>query len=490
MRTQFLFDCLTDAAKIPCGEIEHLTEDSRKANEKTLFVCIRGAIADGHQYAASAYERGCRFFVAERALSLPDDAFVLIVNDTRRALAKLACRLYGDPSSSMKVIGITGTKGKTTTAEMLAQILNQNKIPTGYIGTNGIAYGEVLKATANTTPDAVTLQETLSHMKALGMKAVIMEVSSQALMQYRADGVRFDAVLFTNLFRDHIGLHEHPTMEHYKACKKRLFTEFDAPCMILNDDDAFSKELLQESSAKRKITCSFEDPTCDFFGTEIRLLQQNGFLGVSFDLFGVTFRLPLIGKANAYNALLATVCAKERFGISLSQSATVLSGISIAGRSECISLPNGACAVIDYAHNGESLRALLQSLRAYAPARLLCLFGSVGDRTRERRAEMGSVAASLCDLCFLTSDNPGYEDPQRIMEEIAVSFDAAKAPYRMITDRERAIVEALRETKAGDVLVLAGKGHETYQLIQNKKIPFSEKEIVEKTVKNNLILFS
>ena len=494
MNARFLLKDLAPSESIPCGEIHRITEDSRKADCNAAFVCIRGAIADGHRYAASAYQNGCRFFVAEKDLSLPSDAFVLTVKDTRAALAALACKFYGNPSASMKVIGITGTKGKTTTAEMLTHILNKNAIPTGYIGTNGIAYGHVLKATANTTPDAVTLQEALADMKACGMEAAVIEVSSQALMQNRADGTIFDTVIFTNLFRDHIGAHEHPDFESYKACKKRLFVEFCAERMILNADDPASAELLQTSVAKQKITCSFEDDTCTYYGKVFSQQMQNGVPGVFFSLFkgaeGADCRLPMIGATNAYNALIAAACAKESFGISLADSANALVDISVAGRSECIPLPNGACVVIDYAHNGESLRALLQSLRAYKPKRLLCLFGSVGDRTQERRAEMGAVAASLCDLCFLTSDNPGYEDPKKIIEEIASSFDAVNAPYRMIADREHAIVEALQEVKTGDVLVLAGKGHETYQLIQNKKIPFSEKEIVEKTVKNNLILFS
>ena len=494
MKAQALFDCLAPAVKIPDGEIDSITEDSRAANEKAVFVCIRGAFADGHQYAPAAYDKGCRFFVAEKELSLPEDAFVLLVDNTRIALSKLACRLYENPSLSMKVIGITGTKGKTTTAEMLTHILNQNGIFTGYIGTNGISCGDFRKTTANTTPDALTLQQALADMKACGAMAVVIEVSSQALMQHRADGILFDTVLFTNLFTDHIGPHEHPDFKNYKECKKRLFRDFGAERIILNADDDASAEFLQDATAKKKITCSFGSFDCDYYGENVRLVLHHQTPCVAFDILhgedAEECHLPLIGKPNAYNAILAIACAKETFGISLSASAKALSNVAIAGRSECISLPNGASVVIDYAHNGESLRGLLQSLRAYRPARLLCLFGSVGDRTQGRRFEMGEAAASLCDLCFLTSDNPGCEDPQKILDEIAIAFDAAGAPYRMIVDRERAIVEALRQTQKGDILVLAGKGHETYQLIQNKKIPFSEKEIVEKTIKNNLMLFS
>ena len=494
MNARVLFEALALPVEIPSKEISFITEDSRTANENAVFVCIKGALADGHKYAASAYERGCRFFVAEQKLPLPEDAFVWITENTRIALARLACRLYDDPSSFMKVIGITGTKGKTTTAQMLAHILNQNGIAAGYIGTNGISYGEIRQVTANTTPDAVTLQKTLFEMKSTGIQAVIIEISSQALKQYRADGTVFDTVIFTNLFTDHIGPHEHPDFEDYKECKKRLFQDFSFKRAILNADDKLFEEFWNASATKSRSTCSSKAPSCGYYAECIRSLFQNGMPSVSFTLWNEdekqTCHLPLIGAPNVYNAMLAMACAKEGFGIPLALSANALASVSVSGRSECIPLPNGACVIIDYAHNGESLRALLQGLRAYCPSRLLCLFGSVGDRTKGRRFEMGEVAASLCDLSFLTSDNPGREDPQRILDDIAVAFEAVNAPYIRIADREKAIVEALRQTKAGDILVLAGKGHETYQLIQNKKIPFFEKEIVENTVKSNLILFS
>lgn len=494
MNAQFLFECLVPTNELPSQEISFVTEDSRAANENSIFVCIRGALADGHQYAPSAYEKGCRFFVAERELSLPEDAFVLIVENTRSTLARLACKLYENPSSSMKVVGITGTKGKTTTAQMLAHILNQNGISTGYIGTNGISYGEIHKTTANTTPDAVTLQKTLFEMKKLDVRAVVIEISSQALKQYRAEGILFDTVIFTNIFTDHIGPHEHPDFEDYKECKKRLFRDFSFQRAILNADDKLFEEFWDASAAKSRITCSSKDSSCSYYAERIYPLSQNGTPSISFTLLNEdekhTCHLPLIGEPNVYNAMLAMACAKEAFSIPLSLSANTLSSVSIPGRSECISLPNGACVIIDYAHNGESLRALLQGLRAYRPTRLLCLFGSVGDRTEGRRFEMGEVAAALCDLSFLTSDNPGREDPRKILDDIAAAFDAVGAPYIKIVDREKAIIEALRQTQKGDILVLAGKGHENYQLIQNKKIPFSEKEIVENTVKNNLILFS
>ncbi len=493
MNVKDLFSAITKDERIPNGEILSITEDSRCAGAESLFVCIRGALADGHDYAKAAYEKGCRFFVAQTPLHLPEDAFVLLHSNTRAALALLACRFYRDPSHALRVIGITGTKGKTTTSQMLAHILNENNIPTGYIGTNGISYGDVQASTANTTPDALTLQQTLSDMKKSGIWAVVIEVSSQALMQHRVDGIRFDTLLFTNLFPDHIGVHEHPDFDHYKRCKKRLFEDFDAKKLLLNLDSSFAEEIKESTSIRQVFSASAKDPACDYYAKDIRLLLDGQVPSVGFDLIcqnkKTTCHLPLIGKQNAYNALLAMACADLTFSIPPSCSADALSYISVAGRSEILPLPNGACVIIDYAHNGESLKQLLESLRAYRPKRLLCLFGSVGDRTQQRRHEMGRVAAQLCNFCFLTSDNPGREDPERILDEIAKAFAETNTPYCRIADRRDAITEALRQTKAGDMLVLAGKGHEAYQLVGSKKIPFSEKEIIEKLLESKLVTF-
>ena len=492
MNSKHLFSAITSTDRIPDGEILAVTEDSRKADETSVFVCIRGALSDGHRYAESAYQKGCRFFVAERSLNLPKDAFVLETSDTRKSLALLACRLYGDPSHSLKVVGITGTKGKTTTAQMLAHILKENNIPTGYIGTNGIRYGTFQAITANTTPDAVTLQQTLLEMKKCGMQAVVIEVSSQALMQQRVTGIKFDTVLFTNLFPDHIGVNEHPDFEHYKDCKKKLFRDFGANGMILNADDDFSEEFTQSASVNRILSCSAKDPACDYFAKSVRLITKDHLPWVGFDLLHekeqCTCHLPLIGKSNAYNALLSMACAHAVFGIPFTWAAEALSHVSIAGRSEILSLPNKACLVIDYAHNGESLRQLLESLRAYRPSRLICLFGSVGDRTRQRRREMGEAAAELSDLCILTSDNPGLEDPEKILDEIAQAVEGTSTPYYKIVDRKAAIIKALEESKTGDIVVLAGKGHEAYQLVGKEKLPFSEKKIVEEFIKKNSVL--
>ena len=482
MKLTELLSCIPQISqKIPSMEIEELTESSRKCHEKTLFVCIKGYRSDGHAYAKDAYQRGCRAFLAQKSLELPEDAFVFLVENTREALGVLACRFYGHPSHRIPVVGITGTKGKTTVACMLRGILEKNGISCGYIGTNGMDYSNVHIDTENTTPDAITLQKTLTAMISNGCKAVVMEVSSQALAQYRVAGMKFFCCVFTNLFTDHIGAGEHHDFEDYKACKKRLFTDFDAETVIYNISDPHGADVVSLASKARLVTCSTEE-AADYSASALCPAQSDDALGMSFDLIcqekSVSFTIPLIGNGNALNAVLASAVARECFGISLQNAAKALNNARIPGRSEVIPLENGGIAVIDYAHNGESLRQLLEHLRRFHPRRLICLFGSVGDRTAIRRKELGRAAAEYSDLCILTSDNPGMEDPQKILDEIAEAVSAHQTPYRCFTDRAEAIRYAVGIMETGDILVLAGKGHEAYQLIGSQKIPFSEKDIL------------
>lgn len=471
--------CLSDAV------VKTLTDNTAHASANSIFVCIKGARIDGHDLAARAYESGCRIFIAERMLVLPPDAVVLLCENTRQMLSRLACRFYGHPSRQMHVIGITGTKGKTTTAQLLSHVLNQNGISCGYIGTNGITYGNVDQKMINTTPDPLTLQSTLRRMKDAGMKAVVVEVSSQALMQARADGTHFETVLFTNLAPDHVGINEHASFEDYKACKKRLFTDFDAQNVIWNADDPHTPDMQAGCSIPRQISCSTVR-AADCAATDIAPYRTPSSAGIAFTYTArgrsTPCTLALVGRCNVSNALLATATAAEVFGLDPARVMASLSDCAVRGRSEWISLPNGAAAVIDYAHNGESLRQILTSLREYAPTRMITLFGSVGERSQMRRRDLGKVAAELSDLCILTSDNPGCEEPEQIMREIASAILPRSTPYCSIPDRREAIEYALSITKSGDILLLAGKGHEEYQLIGREKHPFSEREIVTRYV--------
>jgi len=472
-------------ADVPACEIMSVTEDSRRAALGSLFICIRGARFDGHTLAPQAYENGCRFFVAEEPLTLPADATVITVPNTRSALARIACTFYENPSHSLHVIGITGTKGKTTTASLICDVLNASKVPCGYIGTNGILYGDVRKATVNTTPDAITLQRTLSEMKAAGMRAVAMEVSSQAILQDRVCGMRFATTVFTNFSKDHIGPGEHPTLQNYKDCKHRLFTDFGATTALWNSDDPTTSAMRVGASAARHLFYSAQGTRSDVYATDVHAEKKADRLGVSFTLhakdLAIPCHLPLIGTCNVANALCAAAIAADTFGISLDRVATALSSAVVAGRSECYALPSGAVAVIDYAHNRESLYQVLSSLREYRPHRLYCLFGSVGERTKLRRRDLAEVAAALADECIITSDNPGNESPEEIIDEIA-SYLPIGFPHANIPDRAEAIRYAIARATVGDVILLAGKGHENYQLIGNEKIPFDERKIIEELI--------
>ena len=491
MKSYLLLGKLFPFDHIPDCEIMTLTDHSEKTSAESVFVCIRGQRFDGHTLAPRAYERGCRIFVAEEPLDLPPDACVLLTPNSRKTLSELACTLWGNPSGKMHVIGITGTKGKTTTATMLAHILNSVGIPTGYIGTNGISYGSVERTTANTTPDPLTLQQTLYDMQRSGTRAVVMEVSSQGLMQSRVAGVQFGTVLFTNLYLDHIGGAEHPTFEHYRATKHSLFTDFASPNAVWNIDDPATPFMRIGCTALRNLTVSGQQKA-DYLAKNTRPLRDENGLYSLFRLIAedkeIECRLQLLGEHNVYNALLAIAVAHGVFQIPIAVAVEVLEKLSIRGRAECVPLPNGALCVIDYAHNGESLRHLLTSLRAYQPSRLICLFGSVGERTQIRRRELGEVAAELADLSILTSDNPGTEDPMQIIEEIAAAFGNNRKAYIKIPDRSDAIRCAVSILQRGDILVLAGKGHEEYQLIGREKLPFSEKEIIREVLDSDPIL--
>ena len=456
----------------------HISNDSRKVHKSSIFVCVKGAISDGHRYAQAAYEKGCRVFVATHSLDLPSDAMIMITDDTRHALALLSVQLYRDPSREIHVVGITGTKGKTTSALMAAHILNRCGIAAGYIGSNGIAYGGQHFDTLNTTPESCDIQRYLRDMVTAGMRVCVMEVSSQALKLARVHGVRFDTCAFTNLSPDHISTYEHPDFEDYKACKALLFRTPHRH-LIYNADDPLSEDVVGASRAKA-VRVGLHRPA-DLSADGIVLMREQGKLGLQFTLHSPDgeqeVELPFPGFFSVYNALTAIAICR-RFGLSDRQITQALCDVVISGRFEVIDLPHGATVIIDYAHNGVSLRSALETLRQYDPFRLICVFGSVGGRTQMRRAELGRVAAELADLCILTADNPDNEPPMDIIRDIAEQFGKGSCPYLAIPDREQAIAHAVSHSLPGDIILLAGKGHERYQLVAGRQIPFCERDIV------------
>lgn len=461
-------------------DIDDITNDSRRAHAGAVFVCIRGFATDGHLFALGAYAAGCRTFICERKIyELPHDADCIIVKNSRAALSKLSSKLRGEPSGELYVIGITGTKGKTTCALMIKKLLDGAGIPTGYIGSNGIQYGGLKIESANTTPESHIIQYYMRKMADAGIKVLAMEISSQALSMGRVSDVGIDAAIFTNFSPDHIGPHEHASLEEYFLAKKKLFDEYGVKTVFANADDECTDRMLTDCPANI-ITFSTESGA-DYTASSIRRYRDSSAIGVSFDCRAQDgtsrMRLAFPGRFNVHNALCAIAVARH-LGVEWDKISALLEKISIDGRFESITSESGACFVIDYAHNGMSLSACLEALREYEPDRLICLFGSVGCRTQVRRIQMGRAASALADFSILTSDNPDTEDPMQIIGEIASQFESPSS-YVAIADRESAIRYAVDMARSGDIILLAGKGHERYQIIRGSHVYFCEREIIE-----------
>ena len=473
-------------ADISKAEVLTLCSDSRRACEGAMFVCISGSMADGHNFVSNAYDGGCRIFVTEHATRLPDDAIIIVAPDTRVALASLSACYFGYPADEMTIIGITGTKGKTTSSLLIYNVLNESGVDTGYIGSNGVYYHNEHLSTLNTTPESYDLHEHMRNMLDMGVKTLVMEVSSQALKMARVHGIKFKICVFTNLSPDHIGEFEHPDFEDYKRCKHALFTDYGAEYIVYNADDEYALSVVGGTRTQKVGVSAHGD--AEFKADNITYFRSPGNIGVSFECTsdGKTFPVALSfpGEFSVYNALTAiAVCT--RLGLSAGKITKAMRHIRIKGRFETHELPNGATVVIDYAHNGVSLKAALTALRIYKPNRLICLFGSVGGRTKMRRAELGLVASRDADFCILTADNPDNESPNVIIGEIASYFTAGTCPYVAIPDRRKAIEYALTNSQKGDIILLAGKGHESYQIICGIRESFSETEVVEEYCKKH-----
>lgn len=472
--------------------IDHIVSDSRRAGARTLFVCLRGEEEDGHAYAEDAYARGCRAFLCEHAVTLPSDAAVAYVADTRAAIAVLAAAFYGYPAHHLTLIGITGTKGKSTVASMMTKMLLDAGVPAAYLGSGGAYYANRREKTANTTPDALTLHRLFSDMRKVGIRAVVMEVSSQAISTGRIKGLSFPIALFTNLAQDHIGVGEHPDFAHYRDAKARLFSDHGCRRMIVNLDDESTPYMMAGSTATHVTGISLVRQDADCYADRLRACRTDIGYGSSFFLHAegktVPVTLSVPGACNVENALMAmaavreylTAYEKDNGNADYRTLSLSLADLYVPGRFEEVATAlSDVTFFIDYAHNGYSLSAALSVLREYAPLRLVLLFGSVGSRTYSRRTQLAE-AASAADFCIVTTDNPDGEDPYDSMRELCRVLDEAGREYVAIADREEAIRYAVRHARTGDFILLAGKGHEDYQLIRGEKVYFSEKEILRR----------
>jgi len=451
-------------------DIVDVTADSRAVREGSLFVAVHGEHADGHAFIDRAVAAGAYAVVvnAEHA-GIYGNAATIVVGDTRRALSRLAARFHGDPSQALTVIGVTGTNGKTTTTYLTAAILNAAGVVTGRIGTLGAALGEREWSSANTTPLAPELQRTLAQMRADGARAVIMEVSSHALALDRVADVSFAIGVLTNVTRDHLDFHG--TLEAYARTKRTLFDRSAAG--VLNVDDPYGRAWAEELRARRARYLSYGFSSgADVYAENVEL-QARGSL---FSVAGKRFTTKLPGRFNVANAL-AALCVARSLGISDDVSAAALEAVvSVPGRMEHLS--DGEIDVlVDYAHTPDALENVLRAARETARRRVIVVFGCGGDRDRGKRPQMGRIAGELADRVFVTSDNPRGEDPQAIIDEITAGVaDAAGVVAQ--TDRGAAIMQAIVSAARGDIVVVAGKGHETYQIIGAQTRHFDDREAV------------
>ncbi len=461
--------------------IEGIEYNTSSVGDGDLFVCMKGARVDGHFFADKAYASGCRAFLTERLIAeLPDDAVQIKVENTRRELARISAIFRGHPARKLKIIGITGTKGKTTTALLVHSILNGAGIPCAYIGSNGVIIKGKTTATPNTTPESAELQRFFQKAVDEGITHVALEVSSQALDRFRVFGIDFDTTVFTNLYRDHIGTGEHASFEEYKAAKAKLFSEYKKELIVYNADDPFSSDIISGDRTTPRVSFSASSDEAVYYATDIKPFRDPSSLGVSFICRhggeGVAVKLKSPGEFSVHNALCA-IAVVGKYGVSPEKAAQLLKDVTVTGRFEIVEGLPGRTFVIDYAHNGISLQSALSVLRTYDPNRIICVFGSVGGRTFERREELARVACRLADHSIITSDNPDFEPASDITEQIASYFDRGSS-FEIIPDREDAVRRAVRIAKDGDVVLFAGKGHERYQLIAGERVPFCERDII------------
>ena len=469
------YECIQGSADL---EISQVVYDSRKITEGCLFICIAGANFDGHDFAAEAADQGARAMVVSR--EMPEvagrDVTLIKVPDTRYAMAFISAAYFGYPAEKLRVIGITGTKGKTTTTYMVKSILENAGYKVGLVGTIEVIIGREHIHVGHPTPESYSLQEYFARMVEAGMDAVVMEVSSQGLMLHRTQGFVFDLGIFTNLEADHIGPNEHASFEEYQRCKGLLFKQCQVG--IVNGDDSHVDAVLKGH------TCQVErygiGENNDLRAENVRLVRKPGELGIAFRVEGLMdfdVEVPTPGRFSVYNALTAIAICRH-FNVREDDIRRALLAVRVKGRIEMVKVPGRYTLLIDYAHNAMALESLLTSLREYEPNRLVCLFGCGGNRSRQRRYEMGEVSGRLADLTIITSDNPRFEEPQDIIEDIKTGISGTGGAYVEIIDRKEAIRYAMEHGQDGDIIILAGKGHEDYQEIRGVKYPMDERVLI------------
>ena len=523
--------------KLP-REVTQVAYDSRNVEPGGIFVCIRGSRQDGHQFIRESVRRGASVILTEAATDFKQESYtvesgerktvrrkecvscldenlreipdmqevcVLETPDTRIALAAISRQWFDNPQKELCILGVTGTKGKTTTVWMIWKMLVAAGYEAGLIGTIEVCYSSWQQESEYTTPESYDLYEILRKMADGGCKYVVMEVSSQALKLHRVEGIVFDTAVFTNLRADHIGAGEHADFAEYMDCKRQLFRR--CRCGVFNQDDAYWQEMWRESGCQA-VTYGFSGQS-DYCALAPQLLRGSSRLGVRYELTvhdagqagmtkgtsftesgeGVTEKKPeeqkkrivvnAPGRFSVYNSL-AAIAVAEHYQVPWNVMEQVLHTLQVPGRIEMLSVSPRFIVLVDYAHNAMALEALLTTLQDYHPGRIICIFGCGGNRSAERRFQMGEVAGRLADLVVVTTDNPRDEDPEKIADEICRGLDATKGKYGRIPDRGDAIAYGISHAKPGDIVVIAGKGHEKYQEICGQKFPMDDRQLAMK----------
>ena len=466
-------------------DIKNIACDSKKVTPESLFVAIKGYDVDGHDYIEEAIEKGASAILLEnveklRNINLPGDVTFVITNDTRYALAISASNFYGNPSRKFKLIGITGTKGKTTTTYMIKTLLEAQGKKVGLIGTIENYIGEdSLGESERTTPESLDLQRIFAQMVEEKVEYVVMEVSSQALKLERVAGCNFDIGVFTNFSKEHISKNEHKDMEEYFNSKMKLFSM----CQMgfVNIDDFRGARVKRE--AKCQVKTYGIDNSCDLLAKDITITN----IGVDFKAKLVDrnerIKVDIPGRFSVYNSL-AAISVALYYGCSPEIIKTALETIKIPGRSELVPNKKELNIMIDYAHSPESLENILQAVKTYTKGRVILVFGCGGDRDTTKRPIMGEIAGRIADYSIVTSDNPRTEDPEKIIKDIEAGISKTKGKYEIVVDRKDAIEKAIKMANKKDIIILAGKGHEPYQEINKTKYPFDERVIVKDIINN------
>ncbi|MDY6305233.1 MAG: UDP-N-acetylmuramoyl-L-alanyl-D-glutamate--2,6-diaminopimelate ligase [Oribacterium sp.] len=468
-------------------EVTEVVFDSRKAQKGTVFIAMRGSNTDSHKYIPNVIENGTEAIIVEenedelplKVKELPENLALIKVENAREALAKVSARRFDEPSKKLTVIAITGTKGKTTTAHMIQQILLEAGLRTGIIGTTGVEYGRHQIPTKNTTPESYDLQKYFHDMVEDGCTHVVMEASSQAFKLHRVDAIEFDYGIFTNIEPDHIGPNEHKDFEEYKYYKSCIFKQ--SKVGLINLDADYADELLAGAPCKM-FTFSLEKKA-DFMAENIRHLTKPRFVGLQFDVIGrssLDIELDLPGKYNVYNAL-AAISVTSLMGVDHTAIIRAMRRVKVNGRMEVVFKNDDFSVLVDYAHNAMAMENLLSTLREYKPGRLVVVFGCGGNRAKDRRYGMGETAAKMADLSILTADNSRFEETEDIIADIKSKLVPAGGKYVEIPDRREAIEYAMTHAEKGDMIAVIGKGHEDYQEIKGVRTHFLDREVILET---------